>query len=195
MTRALTLAVLLLAAGAQAAEAPAPTGWRAWKDTGLEIGFRLSALSLFNAAPLAYGPFELGYRFSNGLRVRGGLDIFYYEGKDRDARQPQLGEESYSYEMTDLRGSVEYVVPLPFRLRPTAGLCVDLVSGSRQRIVPGLVSQPKIEAWSVLAPGAILGLDLRAGEHWSLALQGRYAHGFTEVGPIAAADLSWHYLF
>lgn len=190
MSKRLGLGLLLLL-GAAAGRAEAP----AFSERGLEVGLHLSALSVFNASPLSYGPLELGWRFGNGVRVRGGINLFYYEGMDRDAKRPTPDPERYSYEMSDLRASVEYVVPLPSRLRPVAGLSVDLIGGSRQRVVSGLTAVPKIEAWTVLAPGALLGLDLRVAEHWSLGLQGRYAHGFTETGPIASADLGWHYLF
>jgi hypothetical protein len=184
-----------LASPAHAAEAAEAAPAPAVKDSGFEFGVRLSALSVFNARPLAYRPFELGWRFGNGLRVRTGIEIFYYEGRDRDDKQPALGEELYSYEMQCIRSSVDYVVPLPFKLRPVLGLSLDLVSGSRWRADPSLANSPRIAARNLLAPGALLGVDYRGGPHWSLDLHGRFSHGFTETGPLAGADLGWHYLF
>jgi hypothetical protein len=199
VSRAWALALLLgLAPGLEAAEAPAPAAGgqpAGWAQSGFEYGVRLSTLSVFNGAPLAYRPFELGWRFASGLRVRTGLELFYYEGLDKDEKQPALGTEKYSYEMLNWRSSLEYVVPLPFRVRPSAGLSLDLISGSRTRALPGLLNPPRIGAWSVLAPGALLGLDFRGGPNWSLDLQGRFSHGFSESGPVAAADLGWHFLF
>lgn len=193
---------LLLAAGVLRAEAAAISAtaasqpsWSAWSESGFELGLRLSAFSVFNAAPLAYSPLELGYRFNNGLRVRTGIQLFYYEGLDKDAKQPDLGTEPYSYEMLDWRSSFEYVVPLPSRLRPIAGLGLDLISGSRHRAVPNLTTSQQIGAWSVIAPGALLGAQWRGGEHWAVELCGRYGTGFTETGPLAAAEFGWHYLF
>lgn len=174
---------------------PAPD-WTAWKQTGLELGFRFSGLSVFNAGPLAYSPFELGWRFANGLRVRSGVLVFYYEGLDSDPKQPELGVERYSYEMIDWRSSLEYVVPLPFRLRPCVGLGLDLIGGNRKRAVrDSPVEQPKTAAWGMAAPGALLGLDWRGGERWALGLQSRFSHGFTQQGPVVATELSWHHLF
>lgn len=200
MKRALALA-LLLAAGLRADGAPAPApeaakpAWAAWSESGFEVGLRLSALSVFNASPLAYSPLELGYRFNSGLRIRTGIQLFYYEGLDKDAKQPALGTENYSYEMLDWRSSLEYVVPLPSRLRPIAGLGLDLVSGSRHRAVPNLTTSQQIGAWSVIAPGALLGAQWRGGEHWAIELCGRYGTGFTETGALASAEFGWHYLF
>lgn len=179
-------------------EAPAPADPKdrsQWSQRGLEVGLGLSSLSVFNGAPLGYVPLDLGWRFGNGLRTRVGLLLFYYEGVDKDKDQPALPAEVYSYEMVDLRASLEYVVPLPFWVRPVAGLSVDVVSGTRHRTDPNAATRPNLGAWSVLAPGALLGLELRGGPGWSLDLLGRYAHGFTETGPFASADLSWHYLF
>jgi hypothetical protein len=193
---------LLLAAGALRADAAplsasaaSKPAWSAWSENGFEVGLRLSALSVFNAAPLAYSPLELGYRFNSGLRVRTGIELFYYEGLDKDAKQPALGTELYSYEMLDWHSSLEYVVPLPSRLRPIAGLGLDLISGSRHRAVPNLTTSQQIGAWSVIAPGALLGAQWRGGEHWAVELCGRYGTGFTETGPLASAEFGWHYLF
>jgi hypothetical protein len=175
------------------AQAAAPA-WTAWSQSGFEAGMRLSALSVFNAAPLAYSPLELGYRFSNGLRARSGIQLFFYEGLDRDDKQPGLGLEKYSYEMLDWRLSLDYTVALPSRLRPVVGLALDVVSGSRHRAVPGLTTgSPQMGAWSVIAPGGTLGVEWRGGPGWSLELAGRYVHGFTETGPIASGELAWHY--
>jgi len=171
--------------------APAPL----WSESGLEYRFSLGALSTFNGSPLSYMPFEMGWRFANGLRVRSGLDIFYYEGVDSDAKQPALGKEIYTYDMLNWRSSVLYVVPLPFRLRPLAGLSLELMRGDRHRATPGVLNPPKIEAWGFMGPGGVLGLEFRGGPHWALSLTGRYTFSFTEVGQVAAADFGWHYLF
>lgn len=203
MTRPLGLALALLCAAsvlradaAGLAEAPLDPTLRAnWSQSGFQVGVGLSSLSVFNAAPLAYDPLDLGWRFENGLRVRVGLLLFYYEGQDDDKQQPLLGTEVYSYEMTDLRSSLEYVVPLPFWIRPVTGLSVDLVSGTRHRADRSLTSHPSISAWSVLAPGALLGLELRGGPHWAIDLLARYANGFSETGSFVSTDLNWNYLF
>jgi hypothetical protein len=187
----LALACGLLTAAPLAADdgEPAPKAL----DRGLEIGFRLSALSVFNASPLAYSPLDLGWRFGNGLRARTGVSLFYYEGADSNKALPDQGVQRYSYEMVNWRSSLEYVVPLPLALRPVAGLSVDLISGTRHLV--GVPLAPRIGAWSVLAPGALLGLDYRGGPHWALGLQARYSHGFSETGSVVAADLGWRYLF
>lgn len=203
MTRRVGLALALLCAAvglhAEAtslADAPLDPTLRAnWSQSGFQVGVGLSSLSVFNGAPLAYDPLDLGWRFSNGLRARVGLLLFYYEGPDDDKQQPGLGTETYSYEMLDLRSSLEYVVPLPFWVRPVTGLSVDLVSGTRHRADRSLTSHPSIGAWSVAAPGALIGLELRGGPHWAIDLLGRYANGFSETGPFVSTDLNWYYLF
>ena len=183
------------AEGQLAEPAPVSPPAQAWSEKGLEYSFRLSALSLFNGSPLSYTPFEIGWRFGNGLQVRSGIEIFYYEGVDRDAKQPALGDETYSYSMLNWRSSLLYVVPLPSRLRPVAGVSLEFVRGDRQRSVRGLVNPPKIEAWGYVGPGGVLGVDFRGGPSWSVSLDGRYTFSFNEVGQVAAADLGWHYLF
>jgi hypothetical protein len=196
------LALLLaLAAPVRAADAAAVTGTAqdatdapVWSDHGFEYGLRLSALSVFNGSPLAYGPIDLGWRFGNGVRIRTGLSLFYYTGLDSDSKQPDLGSESYYYEMVDWRLSTDYVVALPFKVKPVVGISVDLISGTRSRSVPQLRNTPKLAAWSMVAPGALLGLDWRGGEHWSTDLQVRFSHGFTEIGPVISTDLTWRYL-
>ena len=166
-----------------------------WSESGLEYRFSLGSLSLYNGSPLSYMPFEMGWRTASGFRLRSGIEIFYYEGVDHDVKQPALGDEVYSYNMLDWRTSLLYVVPLPFHLRPLAGLSLEMVRGDRQRTTAGLVNPPRIETWGFMGPGGVLGLEYRGGPHWALSLDGRYTFSFNEVGQIAAADFGWHYLF
>lgn len=168
------------------------------KASGFELGLRLSALGVYHGAPLAYRPFELGWRFANGLRLRTGIELFYYEdhtpGDPAElAAQVAAGKRYYSYEMQNIRSSIDYVLPNAYRLRPVVGLSFDVINGLRSE--KDVDKSPKSSAWSVLAPGLLLGLDFRGGDHWSLDLQGRFSHGFTETGPVVGCDLGWHYLF
>jgi hypothetical protein len=184
---------------AAASESPTAVVTAASALSGFEVGVRLGALSVFNAAPLAYTPLELGYQFKNGLRARTGIQLFYYRGDDTDPKDPSAAIQHYSYEMLDWRLSADYVVPLPLALRPMVGLSLDVVSGSRKLDRDALgnpvVNPPAIAAWSALAPGGLLGVEWKAGEAWSLELAGRYAYGFSATGSIASGELGWHYLF
>lgn len=168
------------------------------KVSGFEVGVRLSALGVYNGSPLAYRPFELGWRFSNGLRIRTGIELFYYEDKVPTdpaelAADAADGKHYYSYEMQNIRSSIDYVVPMPYRIRPVVGLSFDALNGSRSE--KDVANSPKSDAWSVLAAGVLLGMDARVSEHATVDLQGRFSHGFTETGAIVGADLGWHYLF
>jgi hypothetical protein len=183
------------AEGAEALERSQPASRAAWKQSGFEYGLHLGVLSVFNGAPLAYGPVDLGWRFANGARVRAGLALFYYRGLDRDPVKPELGREYYYYEMQDLRVSAEYVVPLPFVVRPVAGLALDFIAGSRRRSVQGAGNVSSLAAWSMVAPGALLGLDWRVSQGLSTDLVLRYSNGFTPESPVVATDWSWRFLF
>jgi hypothetical protein len=204
VTRWLALGCLLWAAAGLRGEGaatgvPAPVTATAtaepWKDSGFEYCFGATALSVFNASPLAFSPFELGWRFSNGLHLRLGVDVFYYEGLDTDVKSPAQGVRNYSYEMRDLRSSLLYTVPLPGRLRPLAGLTFEAVGGTRKLSGPGIVNPPTLDAWGFLGTGAVLGAEWRLSENWSLEAQGRYTFSFAAVGPVTALGLNMACLF
>jgi opacity protein-like surface antigen len=195
-------------ASARAEDAPAPvtatasvtatapvTATAKMDESGAEYLLTLSTLSLFNGGALSYSPFELGWRFDNGVHIRSGLDIFYYEGLDIDGKKPENGVQNYSYDMIDWRTSLLFVVPLPYSLRPVAGVTVELLRGDRKLSGPKVVNAPKIEAWSFLAAGAVLGAQWRAGESWAVELLGRYTPSFSSAGSVASANLGWVYLF
>jgi hypothetical protein len=164
------------------------------KDSGFEYCFGATALSVFNASPLALTPFELGWRFANGLHVRTGVDVFYYEGLD-DAKPPDGSLHHYSYEMRDIRTSLLYSVPLPFRLRPMAGLTMELLGGTRKLSGLGVVNPSTMDAWGYLGTGAILGAECRLSEHWYVDLLARYTFSFATVGPMTGLGLNMVCLF
>lgn len=174
---------------------PAVVAPAAWAESGLEYRFSVGLLSVFNGSPLSYTPVELGWRFANGLRLSTGMEIFYYEGIDHDDKQPGLGDQNYSYSMQNWRSSVLYVVPLPFRVRPLAGLSLELMRGTRQLSTPGLLNAPTIDAWNAIGSGGILGVEFRGGPSWAASLTGRYTFSFGTVAPWDGLDLGWHYLF
>ena len=166
-----------------------------WKEDGFEYCLGVTALSLFNASPLSFSPFELGWRFKNGLRLRGGIDLFYYEGLDSDAKLPGQGILNYSYEMRDIRLSLLYFVPIPGRLRPMAGLTLESVGGTRKLTGSGILNSPTINAWSFLGAGVVLGGGYQLSEHWAIETQGRYTFSFNAVGSVTALGLNMAYLF
>jgi hypothetical protein len=172
--------------------APAP-----WKDSGFEYCFGVSALSLFNASPLAFTPFELGWRFSNGLHLRTAVDVFYYEGLDfdPDPKAVDKGPRKYSYEMRDIRASLLYSVPLPGRLKPMAGMTVELLGGTRKLTGLGIVNPGVVDAWGFVGTGAVLGGEFRMSENWSAELLGRYTFSFGAVGSVTSLGLDLAYLF
>lgn len=164
------------------------------KENGFTYGVGAQALSVFNGSPLSYTPFELGWRFDSGLRVRTGVDIFYYEGVDKDAKQPLLGNQLYSYDMMDLRTSLLYAVPLPFPVRPVAGLTVEAVRGTR-KLAGGVLNAPSQEAWGFVGPGAVLGAEWRATEGLAVELLARYTVSFGDVGAVTGLGLGTSFLF
>jgi hypothetical protein len=165
-----------------------------WPESGFEYGFGATALTVFNASPLALTPFELGWRFASGLHVREAVDVFYYDGLDSNAKDPDSGILTYSYEMRDLRTSLLYTVPLPGHLRPNAGLTFEMISGTRKLAGTGLLNPPTMDAWGTLGMGAVLGGEYRYAEHWSLEVQGRYTFSFGSSGPVTALGLGLVYL-
>lgn len=165
-----------------------------WQESGFEYCFGLTSLSVFNGSPLSFTPFELGWRFNNGLHVRTGVDVFYYEGLDTDVKSPLLGVRNYSYEMRNIRASLLYSVPLPGRLRPQAGLTVEMLGGTRKVSGLGILNSPTLDAWGFIGTGAVLGAEYRLSEHWALEAQGRYTFSFGAAGSVAALGLGLAYL-
>jgi hypothetical protein len=165
-----------------------------WPESGFEYCFGASALTVFNASPLAFSPFELGWRFASGLHLREAVDVFYYEGLDSNAKDPASGIQSYSYEMRDLRTSLLYSVPLPGHWKPIAGLTFEMISGTR-KLAGAILNPPSMDAWSALGTGAVLGGEYRFAEHWSLEAQGRYTFSFGSSGPVTALGLGLASLF
>ena len=164
------------------------------KESGFTYVIGATALSVFNGSPLSYTPFEVGWRFENGLRIRTAADIFYYEGMDIDAKQPELGQQLYSYDMMDLRTSVLYAVPLPSRVRPVAGMTVEAMGGSR-KLAGGVLNPPTQAAWGFLGTGAVLGAEWRAGDALAVELLARYTYTYANVGALTGVGLDTAFLF
>jgi hypothetical protein len=165
-----------------------------WDRSGVELTLGATALSVFNGSPLSYTPFEIGWRFANGLHVRSGFDLFYYNGLDTDVKQPQQGVQLYTYEMQNWRSSVLYTVPVPGHLRPIAGLSLEIVQGSRK--LAGLNADPSTQSsWGFLGPGAIAGAEWRLTPHWAVEMLGRYTFSFGAPGTVSALGLNGTYLF
>lgn len=166
-------------------------------EEGMLYAFTLSLLSVRDSGPLSYTPFELGYRFSSGLQVRSGLDLFYYEADalpKQEPAKPDLTLRSYRFEMMNWRSTLLYQVPLPISLRPLAGICVEAVRG--ERIERFKVNQPKEEAWGYLGAGLVLGVEWRFSESAALGAYGRGTQSFDEkTGMVSSLNLSWLYLF
>jgi len=150
----------------------------------------------YNGQALSYIPIELGWRFSNGLRMRIGMESFYYQGLDIDPNNPAAGEQEFSYQMLDLRLSFIYVWPLPWRLRPLAGITVESVGlDSNRQVSNPYEAEQQYGAYSFIAPGFELGLEYRGGPGWALSLDGRVVEGFSTPAHMEGTDLGWHYLF
>lgn len=164
------------------------------KENGFTYGVGATALSVFNGSPLSYTPFEIGWRFENGLRIRTAADIFYYEGVDKDAKQPLLGNQLYSYDMMDLRTSLLYAVPLPSPVRPVAGLTLEAVRGTR-KLAGGVLNAAAQDAWGFLGTGAVLGAEWRVTGSLAIELLARYTFTFADVGAMTGAGLGTAFLF
>lgn len=177
------------------AGAPLAVSPTAWSDHGFEYRASLSVLSLSNASPLAYDPLEIGWRFSNGVRVRSGLDLFYYNAQEADPTQAG-SFVGYTYSMQDWRTTVAYEVPLPFAIHPVVGVSLEFLWGSRLlQQVPLNTPNNTQAAWGGFGPGGVLGLQWRGGAHWALSSLARYTLPFGAPGPIAALDFGVHYLY
>jgi hypothetical protein len=177
---------------ASAMPAAASPSAAAWSDHGFEYRVSLTQLSVFNAAPLAYSPLEVGWRWPSGLRVRSGIDVFFYNGQEADANGAQ---QLYSYSMQDWRTTLAYEAALPLAIHPYVGLSLDFLWGSRQLSqVPLNTANNPTSAWGGIGPGGLLGLVYRSSAHWAWSVEGRYSVLF---GPpaVAAADLGLSYLF
>jgi hypothetical protein len=159
--------------------------------------FTLSLLSVRASGPLSYTPLEVGYRFGNGVQLRSGLDLFYYEADDLPKKEPDKPQEParpYRFEMMNWRSSLLYQVPLPLSVRPMAGLCVEAVRG--ERLERFKVNPPKEEAWGYLGAGLVLGLEWRFSRSAALGAYGRGTQSFDEkTGLVSSLNLSWLYLF
>jgi hypothetical protein len=149
--------------------------------SGFLYAFSVSKWNVFNAGPLAYTPFEIGYDFGNGLRLQTAMDLFYYEGSDIDEKEPAQGVAKYTYEMSNWRSSVIYQVPLPIRLRPAIGISANIVGGSRKlaRLQDSsgkdiYADKPKIPAWGYSGMGLQMGLEYLLGRDWTLSASLRY---------------------
>jgi len=164
------------------------------KENGFTYCIGVTALSVFNGSPLSYTPFELGWRFDNGLRLRGGVDIFYYEGIDKDDKLPLMGNQLYSYDMMDLRLSLLYAVPLPGRVRPLAGVTVEAVRGTR-KLAGGVLNPPTQDAWGFLGTGAVLGGEWRVSESLAIELLARYTFSYNDIGALTGIGLGTAFLF
>ena len=194
--RWLALALLSLTVVAKAEGlSPTASATPVWKDSGVEYCLGAAALSVFNGGPLSYTPFELGWRFSNGAHIRSGIDIFYYEGLDTNAKEEAQGVRNYSYDMLDWRTSLLYTIPVPGHLRPLTGLTFDVLSGTRKLAGPGVLNPPVLTAWGFLGAGAVLGGEWRANENWALEAQARYTLSFGAAGSVTALGLNGAYLF
>jgi len=184
-------------AGADAVAADlSPT---AWSDHGLEYRVSFSGLSLFNASPLAYSPIEVGWRFANGVRVRSGLDLFFYEGQEPDPNNPGSNAQ-FSYGMQDWRTTLAYEVPLPSPVRPVVGVCLEFLWGTRQELTnpaTPTVPYPSQSSWSGMGPGGVMGLEWRISSHCALSTLARYTLPFGEPNgsALVALDFGVHYLF
>jgi hypothetical protein len=184
-----------LAVAAPPAAAPVSPGAEAWPDHGPEYRFSLGQLWVFNASPLSYVPFELGWRFANGVRVRTAIEVFYYDGPEKDTRNGGVTRQ-YTYSMNNWRTSLLYEYPWSRHWRPLAGVTVEALWGSRQyTIVPPNTSNPIASSWGGFGPGALLGVQYQGGPHWGLSMTGRYILVFGAPANPGAVDLGWDYLF
>lgn|GEM_PF-5201460 len=177
------------------AAAPVSPGAEAWPDHGVEYRFSLGQLWVFNSSPLSYVPFELGWRFSNGVRVRTAIEVFYYDGPEKDSLNGGVTRQ-YTYSMNNWRTSLLYEYPWSRRLRPLAGVTLEAMWGSRQYTsVPPNTKNPVSASWGGFGPGALLGLQYQGGPHWGLSLTGRYILVLGAPANPGAVDLGWDYLF
>lgn len=158
--------------------------------SGFLYAFSFSRWSLFNSAPLAYTPFEIGYDFGNGVRLQTGMDLFYYEGTDNvvsDKGDP-IGLAQFTYEMTNWRSSILYQAPLPIPLRPVLGISANIVGGSKKlaRVQDSSgkdinADKPKIPAWGYTGMGVLVGLEYLINADWTASLSLRYDTTFSAV--------------
>jgi hypothetical protein len=185
---------------------PAPLPFSRWSDHGLEYRFSMGELWLYNGQALSYMPLELGWRFANGLRLRVGMEAFFYQGRDSDPTTISNGSAPtlFTYQMLDLRASCLYVWPIRSRLRPLAGVTLETVGmdSTRQVATPNsnlYTTSPFVPnseaAYSFLAPGVEAGLEYRGGPGWALSATGRYALGAGPKARLGGVDVGVHYLF
>ena len=167
----------------------------AWPDHGVEYRFSLGQLLVFNAAPLSYVPIEIGWRFTNHVRLRTGLEAFYYQGEEKDSKNGGQSRQ-YTYSMNNWRTTLLYEQPWTQSLQPLVGVTLEMLWGSRQySSVPYGQPNPSASAWSGIGPGLLLGLQFRGGPHWGLSTTARYALALGAPGNVAGLDLGWDYLF
>ena len=157
--------------------------------SGVAYQFSLSNWTVFNGSPLAYTPVEIGYDFGNGMRLMTGIDLFFYDGQQDDAKVAPGVLHRYSYEMQDWKTTFIYRVPLQIRLRPIVGLSVEAVGGQR-KLAPDFsgpggadinAGAGKFAAWGFLGASPLLGLEYMINPSWALNLSGRYAVTFSTV--------------
>lgn len=172
---------------------PTPVQVAVWERNTMFYAASISSLSLSNGDPLAYSPIELGYQFANGLRVSTGLELFYYEGLDTDAKNASAGIQRYTYQMNDWRLSVAYLAPITKTLRPLVGLSADFVGGDRA--LARVPAASKQSAYSYIGLGATLGGEWMYSDGFSLSLLTRGIFSLGERGVSTSVGLGWQIYF
>lgn len=177
-------------------------------EEGPETGliFALSASTLWlpqDKMPLSYTPLELGYAFSNGLQLRMGVDIFYFESEDEVASDEvtstltNVADYKFSYEMVSWHFLAMYQIPLPLRIRPSFGLGLQQTGGKALQIYTGSGVQEatvEVPAFAYLGMPFHVGLDLVMTKKLTLSLWGRYLITFSDLPAVPEAGLSFVYI-
>jgi hypothetical protein len=182
------------AAGDEAKKRP-PKNPQDWSQSGLEYRFSVGAVKLYNGNALSYMPIELGWRFANGLRLRFGMEAYYYEGMDTDTYTGSYAPQMFYYQMTDLRLSALYAFRKHSRIRPLAGIVVEQIGSvqSFREVVDSI--NPPDGPHSAESLGPELGLEYRGGPSWALSLEARGVLGFGLWSSLVGGDFGWHYYF
>ncbi len=160
---------------------------------GFVWGAEFEQVQLDNGRPLSYAPLQIGWEFSRGFRALGGLSVYFYQGDQVDAQNPNLGVRRYTFQVSDWRLEAQWLPLRGWLFRPILGLGIDLVGGER-RLAPALIggidlnaAAPRENMAGYFGASASAGLESDFGGPWRLQVRSRViaAFGASTALPLA----------
>ena len=159
---------------------------------------------------LGYTPFQVGYLFENGMHLKTGFDMVFFNAteiftkefdpdKDNQTDNNELAIDEITnsdYSITNWVTTFQYHIQLPFAVKPFVGLTLEILGGKRTPVTnyyPGdpagkplkiAVGNAKEEsAFSITGSAAVFGFGWRINNDWMMTAQGRYLFPLSGLQP------------